>query len=219
MHGVECHAVGGTSTRYWGRTHVAGGSRPSRGGPDAAAASVRARDEEIPKAGPYAPGWDVPARFNFTRDVIEAIATDPLKPAMTFVDREGIVDRRTFHEIAGDAARWAHLMRTRLDRGDRSCSRSGTSRRGRPRCSARSRAAWSRFRARRSSAHGISRSASATRARGSSWPTGRSSSRSRRCATRSAPRYRCSSWTRRSTSCAGTCRSRRPRTRPPGRPP
>jgi acetyl-CoA synthetase/medium-chain acyl-CoA synthetase len=79
----------------------------------------RARDEEIPKAGPYAPGWDVPARFNFTRDVIEAIATDPLKAAMTFVDREGIVDRRTFHEIAGDAARWAHLMRTRLERGER----------------------------------------------------------------------------------------------------
>ena len=79
----------------------------------------KTRDEEIPKAGPYAPGWDVPARFNFTRDVIEAIATDPLKPAMTFVDREGIVDRRTFHEIAGDAARWAHLMRMRLDRGDR----------------------------------------------------------------------------------------------------
>ena len=79
----------------------------------------KARDEEIPKAGPYAPGWDVPARFNFTRDVIEAIATDPLKPAMTFVDREGIVDRRTFHEIAGDAARWAHLMRMRIDRGDR----------------------------------------------------------------------------------------------------
>src|SRR6188472_1528086 len=79
----------------------------------------RARDEAIPKAGPYAPGWDVPARFNFTRDVIEAIATDPLKAAMTFVDREGIVDRRTFHEIAGDAARWAHLMRMRIDRGDR----------------------------------------------------------------------------------------------------
>jgi len=79
----------------------------------------KSRDEDIPKAGPYAAGWDVPARFNFTRDVIEAIATDPLKSALTFVDREGIVDRRTFHEIAGDAARWAHLMRTRLDRGDR----------------------------------------------------------------------------------------------------
>ena len=79
----------------------------------------RTKDEEVPRAGPYAPGWDVPARFNFTRDVVEALATDPLKPALTFVDREGIVDRRTFHEIAGDAARWAHLMRTRLDRGDR----------------------------------------------------------------------------------------------------
>jgi acetyl-CoA synthetase/medium-chain acyl-CoA synthetase len=79
----------------------------------------KSRDADMPKAGPYAPGWDVPARFNFTRDVVEAIAIDPLKAAMTFVDREGIVDRRTFHEIAGDAARWAHLMRTRLDRGDR----------------------------------------------------------------------------------------------------
>ena len=76
-------------------------------------------NHDVPKAGPYAPGWDVPARFNFTRDVVEALATDPLKPALTFVDREGIVDRRSFHEIAGDAARWAHLMRTRLDRGDR----------------------------------------------------------------------------------------------------
>ena len=61
----------------------------------------------------------MPARFNFTRDVVEALAADPLKQALTFVDREGIVDRRSFHEIAGDAARWAHLMRTRLDRGDR----------------------------------------------------------------------------------------------------
>ena len=74
---------------------------------------------DVPKAGPYAPGWDVPARFNFTRDVVEALATDPLKSALTFVDSEGIVDRRSFHEVAGDAARWAHLMRTRLDRGDR----------------------------------------------------------------------------------------------------
>jgi acetyl-CoA synthetase/medium-chain acyl-CoA synthetase len=74
---------------------------------------------EIPHAGPYAPGWEVPARFNFTRDVIDALAADPARAAMTFVDREGIVDRRTFHELSGDAARWAHLLRTRLDRGDR----------------------------------------------------------------------------------------------------
>jgi acetyl-CoA synthetase/medium-chain acyl-CoA synthetase len=75
--------------------------------------------EEIPHAGPYAPGWEVPAHFNFTRDVVDTLAADPARPALTFVDREGIVDRRTFHEISGDAARWAHLLRTRLDRGDR----------------------------------------------------------------------------------------------------
>jgi acetyl-CoA synthetase/medium-chain acyl-CoA synthetase len=61
----------------------------------------------------------VPAHFNFTRDVVDTLAADPARAALTFVDREGIVDRRTFHEISGDAARWAHLLRTRLDRGDR----------------------------------------------------------------------------------------------------
>ena len=64
-------------------------------------------------------GWDVPARFNFTRDVIEPLARQHSRSALTFVDKDGIVDRRTFREIAGDAARWAHLLRTRLDRGDR----------------------------------------------------------------------------------------------------
>jgi acyl-coenzyme A synthetase/AMP-(fatty) acid ligase len=80
---------------------------------------LRRKKRDVPRAGPYAPGWDVPAQFNFTRDVVEALAIDPTRPALTFVDNEGIVDRRTFHEIAGDAARWAHLLRTRLDRGDR----------------------------------------------------------------------------------------------------
>ena len=74
---------------------------------------------EVPHAGPYPPGWDVPARFNFTRDVVDALASDPLRAALTFVDSEGIVDRRTFADVSGDAARWAHLLRTRLDRGDR----------------------------------------------------------------------------------------------------
>jgi acyl-coenzyme A synthetase/AMP-(fatty) acid ligase len=74
---------------------------------------------QVPRAGGYAAGWDVPPAFNFTRDVVEAYAADPLRAALTFVDGEGIVDRRTFAEVAGDAARWAHLLRTRLDRGDR----------------------------------------------------------------------------------------------------
>ena len=64
--------------------------------------------------------WQVPAQFNFTRDVVEAFAADPLRPALTFVDREGIIDRRTFREVAADANRWAALLRARgLHPGDR----------------------------------------------------------------------------------------------------
>ena len=55
----------------------------------------------VPHAGPYGPGWEVPARFNFTRDVVEALATDRLRPALTFVDREGIVDRKSFARRGG----------------------------------------------------------------------------------------------------------------------
>ncbi len=80
---------------------------------------LRRKKRDVPRAGPYAPGWDVPAQFNFTRDVVEALGSDPTRPALTFVDEEGIVDRRTFHEVASDAARWAHLLRTRVERGDR----------------------------------------------------------------------------------------------------
>ena len=79
----------------------------------------RRQKREIPRAGPFPPGWDVPAAFNFTRDVVEVWAKDPLRSALTFVDNEGIVDRRTFADVARDAARWAHLLRTRVDRGDR----------------------------------------------------------------------------------------------------
>ena len=75
-----------------------------------------------PDDGPtrvYGPNWNVPTRFNFTRDVIEARAADRLRPALTFVDSEGIVDRRTFGDVAGAAAQWAHFLRSRTDRGDR----------------------------------------------------------------------------------------------------
>ena len=57
--------------------------------------------------------WQVPARFNFTRDVVEAYAADPLRPALTFVDPDGVIDRRTFSEIATEANRWAQLLRAR----------------------------------------------------------------------------------------------------------
>ena len=64
--------------------------------------------------------WQVPARFNFTRDVVEALAVDPSRPALTFVDSEGIIDRQTFKQVAADANRWAALLRSRgLVPGDR----------------------------------------------------------------------------------------------------
>ena len=64
--------------------------------------------------------WQVPARFNFTRDVVEALAADPSRPALTFVDGEGIIDRQTFKQVAADANRWAALLRSRgLVPGDR----------------------------------------------------------------------------------------------------
>ena len=79
----------------------------------------RKRKTTMPRAA-FPPGWDVPAGFNFTRDVIEVLASkDSLRKGAAYVDREGIVDRRTFSDVAKDAARWAHLLRTRLDRGDR----------------------------------------------------------------------------------------------------
>ena len=53
--------------------------------------------EQRPRSArrPYRAGMGGPrARFNFTRDVVEALAADRLRPALTFVDREGIVDRQ-----------------------------------------------------------------------------------------------------------------------------
>ena len=75
---------------------------------------------------PEPPPWQgevfrAPERFNFTRDVVEALAaTDPLRPALTFVNAEGIIDRSSFAKIAADASRWAALLRARgLVPGDR----------------------------------------------------------------------------------------------------
>jgi acyl-coenzyme A synthetase/AMP-(fatty) acid ligase len=79
---------------------------------------VRLRRKRV--AEPAQSVWDVPARFNFTRDVVEALAADSRRPAMTFVDREGVIDRLTFREVAAEANRWAALLRARgLLPGDR----------------------------------------------------------------------------------------------------
>ena len=60
----------------------------------------------------------VPARFNFTRDVVEQ--ADGAALALRFVDTAGGVRDLTFAEIAESAARWAGLLRSRgVQPGDR----------------------------------------------------------------------------------------------------
>ena len=58
--------------------------------------------------------------FNFTRDVVEALAVGPRRVALHVVDRNGVIERRTFDDIANAAGRWAALLRSRgLAPGDR----------------------------------------------------------------------------------------------------
>jgi acetyl-CoA synthetase len=64
--------------------------------------------------------WQVPDRFNFTRDVVEALARDPKRRAVTFLGREGVIEPRTFLEISGGAAAWATTLREQgVSAGDR----------------------------------------------------------------------------------------------------
>ena len=57
--------------------------------------------------------WQVPDRFNFTRDVVEALADDPKRRAVTFIGKDGIIEPRTFHSLAERSARWSWLLRER----------------------------------------------------------------------------------------------------------
>lgn len=64
--------------------------------------------------------WQVPDRFNFTRDVVEALARDPKRRALTFLGSDGIIEHRSFREIAEGATMWAIALRERSVRpGDR----------------------------------------------------------------------------------------------------
>ena len=64
--------------------------------------------------------WQIPDRFNFTRDVVEALARDPKRRALTFLSNEGIIEHRLFREIAEGATVWAVALRERrVSPGDR----------------------------------------------------------------------------------------------------
>ncbi len=61
---------------------------------------------------------NVPERFNFARDVVEAFPPDGY--ALTFVDAAGDVSRLTWGEVAAGAARWSGVLAEQgLRRGDR----------------------------------------------------------------------------------------------------
>ena len=57
--------------------------------------------------------WQVPDRFNFARDVVEGLADDPKRRAVTFIGKDGIIEPRTFHVVSERAARWSWLLRER----------------------------------------------------------------------------------------------------------
>jgi acyl-coenzyme A synthetase/AMP-(fatty) acid ligase len=58
--------------------------------------------------------WDVPGRFNFTRDVVDVLARDTKRRALMHLGRDGIIEPRTFHQISESTSRWAALL---LERG------------------------------------------------------------------------------------------------------
>lgn len=64
--------------------------------------------------------WRVPDRFNFTRDVVEVLARDVKRRALTFVGADGIIEPRTFRELTEGANRWASILRSEdVGPGDR----------------------------------------------------------------------------------------------------
>lgn len=64
--------------------------------------------------------WQIPDRFNFTRDVVEALARDPKRRALTFIGSDGIIEPRTFRELSEGANVWAVALREQnVGAGDR----------------------------------------------------------------------------------------------------
>ncbi|HEU5489515.1 MAG TPA: AMP-binding protein [Gaiellaceae bacterium] len=71
--------------------------------------------------------WQIPDRFNFTRDVVEPLARDPKRRALTFLSSEGIIEHRSFMEISEGATIWAAALRERkVGSGDRVIILSGS---------------------------------------------------------------------------------------------
>ena len=55
--------------------------------------------------------WRVPSRFNFTRDVVEALGVDKKRRALTYLGHDVVIEPRTFFQLAQGASHWATLLR------------------------------------------------------------------------------------------------------------
>ena len=55
--------------------------------------------------------WRSLERFNFTRDVVEVLARDPKRRAVTFLGKDGVIQPLSFQKLSEGAARWATLLR------------------------------------------------------------------------------------------------------------
>ncbi len=56
--------------------------------------------------------WEVPAAFNFGRDVVDRLAEDPTRPALLWRNRAGACRRLSFADVRSATNRVAHLTRT-----------------------------------------------------------------------------------------------------------
>jgi acyl-coenzyme A synthetase/AMP-(fatty) acid ligase len=71
--------------------------------------------------------WQIPDRFNFTRDVVEPLALDPKRRALTFLGSDGVIEHRSFMEVSEGATVWAVALRERkVAPGDRVIVMSGS---------------------------------------------------------------------------------------------
>ena len=71
--------------------------------------------------------WQIPDRFNFTRDVVEPLARDPKRRALTYLGSDGVIEHRSFLEVAeGATVRAAGIRERRVGAGDRVIVMAGT---------------------------------------------------------------------------------------------
>jgi medium-chain acyl-CoA synthetase len=84
-----------------------------------------ARESQTPVEAALQPAlvdgrWRIPERFNLTRDVVEILAEDRKRQALTFLGADGVIEPFTFRQLAEGAASWAaHLRERHVRPGDR----------------------------------------------------------------------------------------------------